>query len=202
MSVVTVLRKFLAVLVRPARPLRKFRVYRLHLFAAAFAGMLASLAFLIFYYLTLGALPVAFDSWTSPHTSYPVAAWAARLDLAQFIGSLIVSPWPTALTWWVGFMLLFGSFVVAGIAYGLLLSWDLASSTVGKGLAYGFLFFLSMGLALGVADGFQPAVMRSALPDVGFFFLGWSGWATLQALVAFLLYGIVLSVTYRTLAGR
>lgn len=200
MSATAVLRKFFQAILRPAHPLRKYRIYRLHLFAAGFAGTLAALAFLLFYYLTLGALPVALDSWTSPHTAYPAAAWAARLDLAQFIGSLIVPPRPTALTWWIGIIILFASLVGAGIGYALILSWDLASSSAGKGLGYGLLLFLSMGLVMWGANGIQPAVMRAALPDVGFFFLGWSGWATLQALAAFLLYGIVLSAVYRSLA--
>lgn len=200
MPIAVTLRHILDSVLPGRQPLRKYRVFRLHLVGAGFAATVAAVFFLVFYYLTLGLLPVAFDSWSAPHSHYPFTAWAYRLDLSQWLGSFIVPPWPTGLTWWIGVALLFGSLVGAGVAYGVLLSWDLVSSSAGKGLGYGVLLFISMGMAMWVADGIQPAVMRDALPDVGFFFLGWSGWAALQVLCAFLLYGIVLGLLYRLVA--
>lgn len=186
--------------VLPGRqPLRKYRFFRLHLIGAGFAASVAAVCFLVFYYLTLGLLPVAFDSWSRPHTQFPFTAWEYRLDLSQWLGSFVVPPWPDTLTWWIGLALLGGSLVGAGVGYGLLLSWDLALSSVGKGVGYGILLFLSMGMMMWVADGIQPAVMRSALPDVGFFFLGWTGWAAIQVFIAFVLYGAVLGGVYRAI---
>ena len=200
MALAARLRRVLGSILPGRQPLRKYRVFRLHLIGAAFAGTIAAVFFLLFYYLTLGLLPVAFDSWTSPHTLYPFPPWERRLDLSQWLGSFIVPPWPTTLTWWIGFALLFGSLVAGGVAYGILLSWDLVPSSAGKGLGYGLLLFIGVGVAMWVADGMEPAVMRDALPDVGFFFFGWSGWATLQVLAAFLLYGLVLGALYRLVA--
>lgn len=194
------LRNLFTTLIAAKRPTRKYRIYRLHLIGAGFAGTAAAVVFLLFYYLTLGLLPSAFDSWTAPHTLYPFSAWAYRLDLAQWIGSFIVPPWPRELTWWIGVIVFFGALAGGGVAYALLLSWDLARSSIGKGIGFGIALYLTVGMTMWVADGLQPAVMRNALPDVGFFFFGWTGWATLQMLGAFLLYGIVLGLVYRMIA--
>lgn len=200
MPFISTLRKLFAAVVAARRPLRKYRVFRLHLVGSLFAGTIAAAAYLAFYYLTLAFLPPAFDSWTSPHTLYPFARWAYKLDLSQWIGSFIVPPWPEPFTWWIGLAFYFGGLVFAGFCYALLLSWDLTRSTVGKGIAFSLLLFFTVGITMWVAGGLQPAVMRNALPDVGFFFFGWSGWATLQVLAAFLIYGYVLSTLYRQIA--
>ena len=186
-------------LASPARPKRLLAARRVHLFAAAAAGAGGGLVFLAFYYLTLGLLPSAF---AYPATEYPIAAWAHRLDLAQFVGSLLYPPLPSPLTWWLGIAVLFGTFASLGVVYALLLAWALQPSDGAKGLGFGVALFFGLALALTLANGVHPAIMRNALPDTGAFLIGWSSLATLQLLLVHLLYGATLGALYQRLTAR
>jgi hypothetical protein len=109
----------------PIRPIRLQEARRVRLFAAVGAGIGGSFVLLAAYYATLALLPSAF---AYPATEYPVSAWAHRLDLAQFLGTLLYPPLPSALTWWIGLAALFGAFVSFGLVYAILLAWSLRSS--------------------------------------------------------------------------
>ncbi|MGI4790517.1 MAG: hypothetical protein ACRYFS_16900, partial [Janthinobacterium lividum] len=79
----------------PTQPSRLISVHRVRIFAAVGAGMVSGIVFLLGYYATLGLLPSAF---AYPTTEYPVSAWAHRMDLAQFAGSMLYPPLPSPLT--------------------------------------------------------------------------------------------------------
>ena len=181
----------------PVRPSRLVSVRRLHLFAALGAGLAAGLSLLLAYYATLGQLPPAF---AYPATEFPVAGWTHRLDLAQFVGTLLYPPVPTALTWWLGLGAWFGALVSLGVVYAFLLAWTLQSSSLLHSLGFGTALFIGLGLTLTIANGLHPAILRNALPDTGLFLLGWSALATLQLLAAHLLYGAVLGTFYQRFA--
>lgn len=168
--------------------------YRIQLFPALGAGIVAGTVLLALYYATLALLPPA---TSYPMTLFPVAAWAHRLDLAQYIGTIAVPPYPTPLTWLLGFAIWFGTLAAVGLVYAFLLAWVLQPSDSFKGMGLGFALFFTWGLALSVAQGNTPAVMRNALPDPGVMLLGWSPWATLQLLVVYLVYGAILGALYR-----
>ena len=170
---------------------------RMHLFAALAAGTAACVSFLIAYYATLALLPPA---TAYPTTLYPNAIWATRLDLAQFLGSMLYPPIPTTLTWWLGLTVLFGSLVTLGVVYAFLLSWTLQTSSLLHGVGFGAALFVGLALTITIANGLHPAVLRNALPDTGLFLLGWSALATLQLLGVHLLYGAVLGTLYQRLA--
>ena len=170
---------------------------RMHLFAAVGAGLIASISLLFAYYATLALLPTA---TAYPATLYPYADWATRLDLAQFVGTMIYPPIPTALTWWLGLTTLFGSLVSLGVVYALLLSWTLRTSSISYGVGFGAALFVALALTITLANGLHPAVLRNALPDTGLFLLGWSALATLQLLGVHLLYGAVLGTVYQRLS--
>ena len=188
--------RFLAPSVRPTR-LREVR--RVRLFAAIGAGTIGSFAFLAAYYATLALLPSAF---AYPVTEYPVSAWAHRLDLAQFLGTLLYPPLPSPLTWWIGLAALFGAFVFFGLVYAILLAWSLRSSDLPTGLGFGAALFVGLAGTISLANGLHPAILRNALPDTGLLLLGWSPFATLQLLVVHLLYGAVLGVLYQRFTVR
>lgn len=177
----------------PAQPSRLIVRHRVHIFAAAGAGALSGVVFLAGYYLTLGLLPSAF---AYPTTEYPVAAWAHRMDLAQFAGSFVHPPFPSALTWWIGFFVLGGTFTALGVVYAILLAWSLQSSSPAKGTGFGGALFIGLGLALTIGNGLHPAIMQNALPDTGLFLIGWSSWATAQLLALHLVYGSLLGLLY------
>lgn len=158
------------------------------------AGLAAGAALLALYYITLGLLPLA---TAYPTTLFPLSIWAHRLDLAQWIGTIALPPYPTPRTWEVGVILWIGVLAGAGLAYALLLAWSLQVSTAAKGLGYGVLLSLTWAAALTLAQGNHPAVMRNALPDVGVLMLGWSAWAALQLLTVYALYGLLLGALYR-----
>lgn len=183
----------------PAQPSRLIVRHRVRLVAATASGAISGVVFLIGYYLTLGLLPSAF---AYPQTEYPVAAWAHRLDLAQFAGSFLYPPLPSPLTWWIGFAVLGGTFTGLGVVYAVLLAWSLQNSSPVKGVGFGIVLFVSLGLTLTVANGIHPAIMRNALPDTGLFLIGWSSWATLQLLVLHLLYGGLLGTLYQRFTAR
>lgn len=183
----------------PAHPTRVLVKHRVRLFAAIGAGSAAGIALLAAYYLTLGLLPAAFSY---PTTEYPVAAWAHRMDLAQFAGSFLYPPLPTALTWWLGLIVLFGTFSALGVVYAIGLAWALQTSDASKGIGFGAALFVGLALTLTIANGIHPAIMRNALPDTGVFLIGWSLWATLQLLVVHLIYGACLGTLYRRLTLR
>ncbi len=180
----------------PARPTRAWRVHRVRLFAAAFSSAVSSLLLLLAYYLTLGLLTTAF---AYPATLYPAASWAYRLDLAQFVGTLLRPPIPTPLTWWIGVIVLLLTYIALGVIYAVLLAWTLQRSDVVKGLGFGGALFLGLALTITVANGLHPAILRNALPDTGLLLLGWSPLATLQLLGVHLLYGASLGVLYQRL---
>ena len=113
----------------PVRPSRLIAAHRVRLFAAVGAGIAGTVVFLIGYYATLGLLPSAF---AYPTTEYPVSAWAHRLDLAQFGGSLLYPPLPSPLTWWIGFVVLGGTLTTLGVVYAILLAWSLQDSSPGQ----------------------------------------------------------------------
>lgn len=183
----------------PVQPSRLIVKHRVRLVAAAASGAISGIVFLIGYYLTLGLLPSAF---AYPQTEYPVAAWAHRMDLAQFAGSFLYPPLPSPLTWWIGIVVLGGTFTGIGVAYAILLAWSLQSSSAAKGAGLGFALFLGLGAALTVANGVHPAIMRNTLPDTGLFLIGWSSWATLQLLVLHLIYGGLLGTLYQRFTAK
>ena len=165
----------------------------LNIRAALLSSGVATFVFLFGYYATLGLLPPA---TAYPPTELPVSLWAHRFDLAQFFGSLLVPPTPTLLTWLLGFGILLGTLVGAGLAYAFVLSWAIQRSDALKGAGFGVGFFLILGLLITVANGYHPAILRNALPDTGLMLLGWSGWATIQLLVLFTLYGTLVGRLY------
>ena len=183
----------------PAQPKRLLVAKRLRLFGALGAGIAATLTFLFSYYSTLALLPPA---TAYPTTLYPFAGWATRMDLAQFVGTLIYPPIPTALTWWLGFLALAGALVTLGVVYAFLLSWTLQTSSLYHGAGFGGALFVGLALTLTIANGLHPAVIRNALPDTGVFLLGWSALATIQLLIVHLLYGAVLGTVYLRLSAE
>jgi len=183
----------------PARPNRLLAARRVRLFAAAGAGSVGGAVLLLVYYATLGLLPPAF---AYPTTEYPFSAWAHRLDLAQFIGTFLYPPLPSPLTWWLGLAVLFGTFAGFGVIYAVLLTWALQPSDTKRGIGFGAALFLGLALALSVANGVHPAIMRNALPDTGVFLIGWSSLATLQLLLVHLLYGATVGALYQRLMVR
>ncbi len=178
----------------PVHPTRLIAARRARLFAAGAAGGAAGLLLLAAYYATLGLLPPAS---AYPTTEYPVAAWEHRLDLAQFVGTLLYPPLPTPLTWWLGVTVLFGTFAGLGVVFAGLLAWSLQTSSAAKGLGFGVGLFLGLAVTLTVSNGLHPAIMRNTLPDTGLLLLGWSPLATLQLLLVHLLYGGTLGALYR-----
>lgn len=176
------------------RPRRLLDVRRVHLFAAVGAGAVGSLVLLAAYYATLGLLSPAF---AYPMTEYPVSSWAHRLDLAQFVGTLLYPPLPSPLTWWLGLAGLFGTFIGLAVVYAILLTWTLQRSDAKKGIGFGAALFLGLAATITVANGLHPAIMRNALPDTGLLLMGWSSFATFQLLAVLLLYGAVLGTLYR-----
>ena len=183
----------------PVHPTRVLTRHRVRLFAAAGAGGTSSLILLLAYYLTLGLLPSAFSY---PTTEYPFAAWAHRMDLAQFAGTFLHPPLPSPLTWWLGLALLFGTFTALGAVYAVGLAWALQTSDAIKGVGFGVALFIGLALTLTIANGLHPAIMRNALPDTGVFLIGWSLWATFQLLTVHLLYGACLGTLYRRMTLR
>lgn len=183
----------------PTRPERLLAARRVHLFAAAGAGSAGGVGLLLAYYATLGLLPSAF---AYPTTEYPVSAWAHRLDLAQFVGTLLRPPLPSPLTWWLGLAVLFGTFTALGVIYAILLTWSLQPSDAKKGAGFGTALFFGLAVTLSVANGVHPAIMRNTLPDTGVFLIGWSSLATLQLLLVHLVYGATVGTLYQRLTAR
>ena len=183
----------------PVRPTRLKEVRRVRLFAAVGAGMAGSLVLLAIYYATLGLLPSAFAYTT---TEYPVSAWAHRLDLAQFLGTLLYPPLPSSLTWWIGLAAFFGAFASFGGVYAILLAWSLRASDVKLGVGFGAVLFFGLAATVSIANGLHPAILRNALPDTGLLMLGWSPLATLQLLIVHLIYGAVLGLLYQRFTSR
>ena len=183
----------------PKHPTRLVSARRVHLFAALGAGGLSGLVFLAGYYLTLGLLPSAF---AYPTTEFPVSAWAHRLDLAQFVGSLLDPPLPSPLTWIIGVVALFGAFTSFGVVYAILLAWSLQPSDPAKGAGFGVALFVGLAGTLTIANGLHPAIMRNTLPDPGLFLIGWTSWATLHALGLHVVYGSLLGALYRRYSAQ
>jgi len=166
---------------------------RVRLVPAVLAGTVGAAVFFVIYYVTLGLVPQTFVALPDYH---PVSAWNQRLDLAQFFGCLVVPPNATEVTWWLGAALLAGLLVSSGVVFALLCSWSLAKSTPVRGTLFGFALFFFLASAVSLGSGYNPAVMRDTLPDVGFFYLGWTGWATLQLLLSLTLYGWTVGISY------
>lgn len=194
MAVMQLFRRFFA---PPVHPRRLQEQRRFRLFAALGASLLASLVFLAAYYATLGLLPSA-SAYTA--TEYPVSAWAHRLDLAQFLGTLLYPPVPSPLTWRLGLAALLGTFVTLGLVYAILLAWSLQGSSLLTGIVFGTALFVGLAATLSIANGVHPAVMRNSLPDTGLLLLGWSSLATLQLLLVHWLYGGALGLLYQRLS--
>jgi len=190
----SVLQALSRILSPPAHPTRLIAARRVRLFAAGGAGGAAGLLLLAAYYATLGLLPPTSSYAT---TDYPVAAWAHRLDLAQFVGTLLYPPIPTPLTWWLGVAALLGTFAGLGVVFAVLLAWSLQTSSAAKGLGFGAALFVGLAATLTVANGLHPAIMRDTVPDTGLLLLGWSPLATVQLLLVHLLYGGTLGALYR-----
>ncbi len=182
-----------------AVPFRAEHHYRVQIIPAVLSGTVGAIVLLAAYYSTLAALPAIY-AW--PTTTYPVSAWAHRLDMAQWLGTIPFPPVPTPLTWWVGLAIWFGTLAGCGLVYAILLAWTLQSSDAGKGAGVGVGLCLALLAMLTLAQGYHPAVMRNALPDVGVLMLGWSLWAPIQMLVIFVLYGSVLGATYQRLTRQ
>jgi hypothetical protein len=177
----------------PPHPYRQRQARSVRLLPAIGAGIAASLLSLIVYYATLGLLP---EVVMEPTTLFPVAAWAQRFDLAQFVGSLLLPPLPTPQTWVVGAVIFGGTLTALGVVYALLLSWGMLASDTRKGLGFGGALFVGLIFLVTLANGFHPAVMRHALPDTGLLLLGWSPLATGQILLTMLVYGATLGALY------
>ncbi len=182
-----------------AHPARLKEERRVRLFAALGSGTVASLVLMMAYYATLGFLPPA-TAYTT--TEYPISAWAHRLDLAQFLGTLLYPPLPSPLTWWLGLAALLGAFVSLAVVYAVLLAWSLRESDGLTGAGFGAVLFLGLAGTISVANGLHPAILRNALPDTGLFLMGWSSLAMVQLLVVHLLYGGLLGVLYQGFSSR
>lgn len=182
------------------QPQYRIDATRVRILPSVFAGLAGSFCFILAYYATLALLPAAFASGMSPGS--PVRVWTRRLDISQYMGTIIHPPWPDLSTWIIGLTVLFGALVSAAIAYAVVLSWATSRPSFRSGLLAGGALFVGLRSFLSLGSGFQPAVMRNALPDAGFFEMGWTGWATLQLLVCSLLWGVVTSSVYRLLFGR
>jgi hypothetical protein len=181
----------------PPHPGRLIYQQRLRLFAAAAAAVAATIVFVLCYYGTLGLLPI---TSTGEHDFHPIRMWNYRFDLSQFLGPIFSPPYPTKLTWVIGFAALCGLLSGAGVVFALLMSWAMQRSNAALGAGFGAALFLVLGFLIWLAPGYNPAVMRNSVPDVGFFLFGWSGWATLQLLACLTLYGASLGAAYSRLA--
>ncbi len=178
------------------KPFRRKEATELMFFPAMIAGSMATGAYLTIYYLTLALLPRAYHGI---YHNYPYGPWADRLDLSMVFGTLVHPPYPSLLNWFIGLILLGGGLATAGVAYGLLLAWVMEVSDAIKGTVFGVAQAVVVGGAMWALNGFQPAIMREALPDVGPFFIGWTFWADVQQVVCWAAYGLVLGVVYRKL---
>ncbi len=180
-------------LTRPAEPVRELEVTRLRLSAAVFASLVAALVLLLAYYLTLGLLPPTYVSLQAYH---PTHLWNQRFDIAQFFGTLIFPPNATSITWWIGLAAWTALLIGFGAAGSILCSWSVRTATVPFGAAIGAALFFILGSSVSLGSGFNPAVMRQNLPDVGFFFLGWTGWAAIQLFACCTAYGLTWGALY------
>ena len=163
---------------------------RVRLLPAAVSGFSSAVVFFAIYYITLGLLPPT----SIPIGDYhPISAWDERLDISQFIGTILHPPYATHLTWWIGASCLLILLTGGGIAFRFLCAWGLVRATMPLGMIFGTALMFGITSAISLGSGFNPAVMRQALPDVGFFFLGWTGWALLQMILCFLAYGCTLA---------
>lgn len=167
---------------------------RVRFWNSILAGAIAGLSFLVVNYATLFVIP-RMELASRPR--WGGALFFDRFDLAQFVGAFFDPPYPTPATWILGIVLLYGLLICGGFVYALLLAWSLRGSTVGRGAGFGVGMFAVTGFGIGLANGIHPAVMRYAIPDTGFYFLGWTGWATIQFLIVFVIYGLVLGAVYR-----
>ena len=153
------------------------------------AGAVAAVAFLCVDYAGLGLVPATDAGF---HDYHPLAAWSDRFDLSQFAGVFLSPPWPTRFTWELGFAAVVAGLAASAIVYVWLLSWATVRGSIKTGTAFGLALFLGLGVVVWLAPGFHPGVMRGALPDVGFYFLGWSSLAALHVLLCSMVYGGVL----------
>ncbi len=180
-----------------ARPWHPDVIYGVRPFAAVGAGLAAGVVLLLLYYVTLAALPLA---TSYPTTTFPVSAWAHRLDMAQWLGAFAFPPTPTAFTWGVGIAVWLGTLTAMGVVYAILLSWARQASDAGKGAGFGVALAVALVGLLSLSQAFHPATMRNALPDPGVLLLGWSGWALVQLMFVYAVYGAVLGALYRRLS--
>lgn len=173
--------------------MRREYLCRVRFIRAVAAGLIGGIVLLILYYLTLGLLPIA-SAW--PATSQPVAAWAHRFDIAQFAGTILIPPTPTLLTWWVGLAIWLAVLIGCSVGYAILLSWSLQDGTPAKGVGYSIALCIVFLFGLSLAQGYQPAIMRNALPDTGLFMTGWSVWGALQILILSAISGAIMGRVY------
>jgi hypothetical protein len=104
-------------------PSRIIEARRVRIFPALLSGLAASIAFLAFYYATLGLLPSTYVVLPNYH---PVAAWNERFDLTQFFGTIFDPPYATKVTWWVGLAVVDSMLIASGAVYAIGCSWALA----------------------------------------------------------------------------
>ncbi len=172
---------------------RTKELYRFRLFAAGFSSVLAAAGFVIAYYALSSFVP---STVGDGRVGIPHAPWTGKFDLAQLFGTVIVPPYPSDTTWTIGLAVLFVVMASAGMAYCFSLGWVMIESNAKLGRIFGACMFLMLGFAIWLAPGFQPAVMRGEIPDVGFFLLGWSGWATLALAASCIIYGAIVGAAY------
>lgn len=170
---------------------------RLRFWAALGSSAAAAIVFIALWVLLFSVLPATDGSGLM---GLPHAPWKGRFDLAQFFGTLLDPPYPTGITWIVGIASLLAVLTASGIGYCTLLAWGMRPAQTGTSLGFGLGLYLTIGISVWLAPGFQPAVMRGAIPDTGFFLLGWSGWASMALLAVCLAYGLCLGCLYRRTA--
>jgi hypothetical protein len=175
-------------------PVRLLEVRRVRFYAATGASALATALFFACYYGTFALLPPT-GATLLDHQTHPM--WLQRLDVSQFVGTLFLPPDPTWLTWWIGAVALFALLTTSGVFFAILCAWTLSRPTTTFGIAYGGALFFALTSAISLGSGYNPAVMRQSLPDVGTFFLGWSPWPAIQLLACFSVYGWTLGALYR-----
>jgi hypothetical protein len=151
--------------------------------------------FIAVYYLLLPSLPA---TGLQAVRGRAEGAWHTRFDIAQFIGTILWPPRPTSHTWILGLAGLTVLLCAGATAYVLLLKWSRMRSTVWFAIGYACSGYVATGIAIWLAMGYQPAVMGGELPDPGFFLLGWSGWASVQLLLCFVVYGLALAWCFRS----
>ena len=173
---------------------RPRRTFALDMPLSLTASACGSAVFILLSYLLLACVP---ETSGSGLEGFPRGSWIGRFDLAQLLGTTIHPPYPTNTTWVIGIILELCVLTALGIAYCLMLAWGMKRPGTMSGIILGLALYVLLGIGVWTASGIQPAVMRNAIPDTGFFLLGWSGWASLAILISSLAYGACVGGIYR-----